>query len=146
MFGDYEFNTGTLKGSWAQAPSQGLNQSISQGMIQYYYDSNGNTVKDSNGRLVVLSAYLKHSYDTSQKYLLDDDNKFIIDSTGNPILSCDYISASLKNGSAAYVPVLDAPYPVLQSQLGKASYDIRGIPDTPLSFAPISGLPGRPVV
>ena len=174
MFGDYEFNTGTLKGSCVcpnnvsqgtqpqgtstQTPqsqtslqgeynrSQGLNQSMSQGMIQYYYDSNGNTVKDSNGRLVVLSAYLKHSYDTSQKYLLDDDNKFIIDSTGNPILSCDYISASLKNGSAAYVPVLDAPYPVLQSQLGKASYDIRGIPDTPLSFAPISGLPGRPVV
>jgi hypothetical protein len=155
MFGDYEFNTGTLKGSSTQASlhedltynrSQGLNQSMSQGMIQYYYDSNGNTVKDSNGRLVVLSAFLKHAYDTSQKYLLDDDNKYIIDSTGNPILSCDYISASLKNGSAAYVPVLDAPYPVLQSQLGKASYDIRGIPDTPLSFAPISGLPGRPVV
>ena len=85
-------------------------------MIQYYYDSNGNTVKDSSGRLVVLSAYLKHEYDTSQKYLLDNENKFIIDPTGDPILPCDYISASLQNGSAAYIPVLDAPYPVLQSQ------------------------------
>ena len=43
----------------------------------------------------------------------------------------------------SYVPALDAPYPILQSQSGMAAYDIRGIPDIPVSTAPVSGLPGR---
>ena len=113
---------------------------------QYFYDRKGNVVKDSRNNKVLLSAFSDFKFDTSQKYLLDNSGKFILDSDGNPILSSDYLTSSVSQQAIAYVPALDTIYPVLQSQLGKAAYDIRGIPDTPLTFAPISGLPGRPVV
>ena len=113
---------------------------------QYFYDRKGNVVKDSSNNKVLLSAFSDFKFDTSQKYLLDNSGKFILDSDGNPILSSDYLTSSVSQQAIAYVPALDTIYPVLQSQLGKAAYDIRGIPDTPLTFAPISGLPGRPVV
>ena len=80
------------------------------------------------------------SYNTTGKYLTDSNSNFILDKNNNKILLYDYMN------TLHYVPALDAPYPVLQSQIGKAAYDIRGIPNTPLSTAPISGLPGRPVI
>ena len=111
-------------------------------------DSHGNIITDSLGNYVSLGS---NSYNTNGTYLLDYNRNIVLDSSNNPVLSLDYIKAknAIKtsgiNVNASYIPALDAPYPVLQSQLGKAAYDIRGIPDTPLSFAPISGLPGRPV-
>ena len=111
-------------------------------------DSQGNIVIDSLGNYVSLGS---NSYNTNGTYLLDNNRNVVLDSSNNPVLSSDYIKAknSIKTSgvtvNASYVPALDTPYPQLQSQLGKAAYDIRGIPDTPLSFAPISGLPGRPV-
>ena len=111
-------------------------------------DSHGNVITDSLGNYVSLGS---NSYNTNGTYLLDYNRNIVLDSSNNPVLSADYIKAknavktSGINVNASYIPALDSPYPALQSQLGKAAYDIRGIPDTPLSFAPISGLPGRPV-
>ena len=135
MFGD-NYTVGSLNGS----PNM-----IKDVLI----DANGKSVLDSNGNAVLLGSA---SYDTSGTYLIDSKRNVIYDSSNNPVRSADYIYAtgskkkqSVVIGNASYVPALDSPYPTLQSQLGKAAYDIRGIPDTPLSFAPISGLPGRPV-
>ena len=135
MFGD-NYTVGSLNGS----PNM-----IKDVLI----DANGKSVLDSNGNAVLLGSA---SYDTSGTYLIDAKRNVIYDSSNNPVRSADYIYAtgskkkqSVIIGNASYVPALDSPYPTLQSQLGKAAYDIRGIPDTPLSFAPISGLPGRPV-
>ena len=86
-----------------------------------------------------------NKYDTSGHYVLDCNGNYVLDSSGNFILSSDYINGTNISTIQNYIPALDAPYPILQSQSGKAAFDIRGIPDTPQSFAPISGLPGRPV-
>ena len=112
----------------------------------YVTDENGNIVLDSNGNEILSSTYSKHDsslssdYNTTGVYVTDSRGNYVTDKNGNNLKSQDYMN------SIAYVPALDAPYPKLQSQLGKAAYDIRGIPDTPLSYAPVSGLPGRPVV
>ena len=112
----------------------------------YVTDSNGNIVLDSNGNEILSATFSKNDaklnsdYNTTGVYVTDPKGNYISDKNGNKLKSQDYMN------SIAYVPALDAPYPKLQSQLGKAAYDIRGIPDTPLTYAPVSGLPGRPVV
>ena len=138
MFGE-NFNSGTLTAS-------SMNSSSYNTTGVYVTDANGNIVLDSNGNEILSSTYSKHDsslssdYNTTGVYVTDSKGNYITDKNGNHLKSQDYMN------SIAYVPALDAPYPKLQSQLGKAAYDIRGIPDTPLSYAPVSGLPGRPVV
>ena len=138
MFGS-NFNSGTLTASSMNSSSYNTNG-------VYVTDENGNIVLDSNGNEILSSTYSKHDsslssdYNTTGVYVTDSRGNYVTDKNGNNLKSQDYMN------SIAYVPALDAPYPKLQSQLGKAAYDIRGIPDTPLSYAPVSGLPGRPVV
>jgi len=43
-------------------------------------------------------------------------------------------------------PELSWRYPELGRQSGKASYDIRGMPDVTVTSAPVIGLPTKPIV
>ena len=110
-------------------------------------DSKGNFILDSSGNEILSSVYLQSmkqtapsNYNTAGVYVIDSNGNYVLDKKGNKITSQNYLE------SVQYVPALDAIYPTLQSQSGKAAYDIRGIPEAAVSTAPVSGLPGRPVV
>lgn len=139
MFGD-NFNSGTLQAT----PTSNSDYNTTGTFVT---DSKGNFVLDSAGNEILSSDYKNKKQQGSSKntntsglYVTDSKGNYVLDPNGNKIKSQDYMT------SINYVPALDAPYPKLQSQLGKAAYDIRGIPDTPLSTAPVTGISGRPVV
>jgi ribose 5-phosphate isomerase len=139
MFGD-NYNSGTLQAT----PTSNSDYNTTGTFVT---DSKGNFVLDSAGNEILSSDYKNKRQQGSSKntntsglYVTDSKGNFVLDPNGNKIKSQDYMT------SINYVPALDAPYPKLQSQLGKAAYDIRGIPDTPLSTAPVTGISGRPVV
>ena len=139
MFGD-NYNSGTLQAT----PTLNSDYNTTGTFVT---DSKGNFVLDSAGNEILSSDYKNKKQQGSMKnisttglYVTDSKGSYVLDPNGNKIKSQDYMT------SINYVPALDAPYPKLQSQLGKAAYDIRGIPDTPLSTAPVTGISGRPVV
>ena len=141
MFGD-NYNSGKLQGTSTTNTSYNTTGT-------FVTDSNGNFVLDSTGNEILSSDYLNKTdtgtfssskNNTSGIFVTDSNGNFVLDKNGQKMKSQDYMN------SINYVPALDAPYPKLQSQLGKAAYDIRGIPDTPLSTAPVTGISGRPVV